>query len=136
MVNNFDRQNLEQIRRDIDAALKQVMAKHNIDMSIANISFNAATFTTKLTARVKNTQVANQANSFSLRRLGLPENAIGRTIIYKGTGYEIVGINMKKRKYPITTKNVATGGNMNFTAASVAMLLGAGTGLPTNEMGG
>lgn len=51
-IKQFDKANLKVIRKDIDDALKQVMEKHGIDLSIGNISFDAGRFTTRLTAKV------------------------------------------------------------------------------------
>lgn len=52
MLKSFNKQNLQALRLDIDAALKQVEAKHGIKLGIANISFSADTFSTKLTGTV------------------------------------------------------------------------------------
>lgn len=46
----FDKQNLRQIRNDINVALAAVAAKHGIKLDIGNIRFSSDRFTTKLTA--------------------------------------------------------------------------------------
>lgn len=52
-IKQFDSTNLKVIRKDIDAALKKVMEKHGIDLSIGNISFASGRFTTRLTGKVE-----------------------------------------------------------------------------------
>lgn len=130
MISTFDRSNLEQIRREINNALAAITAKHGLDISLGSISFNAASFTTKLTCRTRNTDAANQANTYSLRSLGLPANAIGRTIVHKGIAYNITGINKRKRRCPVETRRASDNSLMNFGAAYAASLLSA------NEIGG
>jgi len=130
MISTFDRSNLEQIRREINNALAAITAKHGLDISIGSISFNAASFTTKLTCRTRNTDAANQANTHSLRGLGLPASAIGRTIVHEGIAYNITGINKRKRSCPVETRSVSDNTLMSFPAPYVASLLSA------NDMGG
>lgn len=47
----FNSQNIPQVRKDIEEALKQVAEKHNIGLSIGNIRFSDSEFTTKLTVK-------------------------------------------------------------------------------------
>jgi hypothetical protein len=127
MINQFDKANLNQVRADINAALLAVTAKHGIDIAIGSISYNAASFTTKMTVRTRNTDLANKTMSFDLRRLGLPENAIGRTIVFKGIAYTITGLNKRKKRYPIETRKITDNSLVCFGSALAASLL-VGTG--------
>lgn len=52
-IKQFDKVNLKVLRNDIDAAIKQVIDKHGIDLSIGSISFDAGRFTTRMTGQVK-----------------------------------------------------------------------------------
>jgi len=125
MISNFDKSNTNrnsELQRDLEAAFAAVALKHNIDINIGSGSYNAAQLTVRLVMRTKNVDIANRANSFSMRRLGLPENAIGRSFLYKNVLYTVKGINTKKRKYPVeTTKQ--DGSIVNFTAPTIANLL-------------
>jgi len=51
-ITSFDKQNLKQIRADIDAALKAVEDKYGMKVSLGSIRFDANTFSGKLTAAV------------------------------------------------------------------------------------
>lgn len=126
MITKFDRNNTSsnaELTRDLNAAFAVIAAKHNIDIKLGSGSFSAAQLQVKLVCRTKNTDIANEANQFSLMKLGLPTNAIGRTFLYKGQLYEIKAINRKKRRYPVETTKVSDGSILNFGASTVALLL-------------
>lgn len=134
MITRFDRSNTHnsaELTRDLEAAFAAVARKHNIDIQLGSGSFNAAQLSVKLVMRTKNTEVANTAMAFTLRSLGLPVNAIGRSFVYKGELFEIKGINTKKRRYPVETRKVSDNSIMNFGPSIPARLLTA-----TTEQGG
>jgi len=123
MITSFSRSTCSQLRDDLNAALKAVSEKHGIDISIGNMSFNAATINTKVTLQTRNTDTANRANSYLLAKYGLPTNAIGMTVVCRGVAHTITGINKSKRSYPIITKRVSDNMTVNFGARWVAMAL-------------
>jgi hypothetical protein len=131
MINNFDKSNTNrnsELQRDLEAAFAAVAQKHNIDIHIGSGTYNAAQLSVKLVMRTKNVDIANNANNFGLRRLGLPENAIGRSFLYKNVLHTVKGINLKKRKYPVETTK-PDGQIVNFTAGTIAnILVGIGQG--------
>ena len=130
MINRFDRQNTHansELSRDLEAAFAAVAKKHNIEIKLGSGSYNPAMLQVKLVCRIKDTQVANTVSAFTLRSLGLPENAIGREFVWKGQMHTVMGINTKKRRYPVETRR-ADGQYINFTAGCVARILGTGTG--------
>jgi hypothetical protein len=47
----FNKQNLPAFRKEINEALELIAKKHNVSMSIGNISFNSEEFTTKITCK-------------------------------------------------------------------------------------
>ena len=127
MINRFDRSNTHatsELSRDLEAAFAAVARKHNIEIHLGSGSFSPAQLSVKLVCRTKNTDVANTAMAFTLRSLGLPVNAIGRSFSYKGDLYEIKGINTRKRRYPVETRRASDGTIMNFGQATAARYLG------------
>lgn len=105
-VKTFDRANLKTIRADLEAALAAVSAKHGIALSTGSISFNANSFTTKVTAVVANTatgatvdtQEVKWAAAFNKNYpfTGLNKTDLGKTISIPRLGtVKIVGMRPK-----------------------------------------
>lgn len=129
MITSFSRSTCSQLRDDLNAALKALSEKHGIDISVGNMSFNAATINTKVTIRTRNTDTANRANAFLLAKHGLPATAIGMTVVFNGIAHTITGINNRKRNYPVTTKRITDNAVVNFGVRWVAVSLsGQSTG--------
>jgi hypothetical protein len=123
MINSFSRSTCSQLRDELNATLKVLSEKHGIDINIGNMSFDSASINAKVTIRTRNTDIANRANSYNLAKYGLPANAIGMTVVFKGIAHTITGINKVKRKYPIVTRRITDNQTVNFGARWVAQLL-------------
>lgn len=130
-VKTFDRANLKTIRADLEAALAAVSAKHGIALSTGSISFNANSFTTKVTAVVANTatgatvdpQEVKWAAAFNKNHFftGLKKTDLGKTIKIPSLGtVTIVGLRPKAK-----AQVVVKSGSGKYHAAYLATVLSA-----------
>ena len=90
VIKQFDKANLKDLRNDIDAALKQVMDKHGISLSIGNISFNAGRFTTRMTGQLPVTtenKIVLENPIFQQYGFNIGDTFVHNTKVMKITGY-------------------------------------------------
>ncbi len=98
-MKQFTRQNLGEVRAEIDKALIEVGNKLGIDLSIGNIRFDAGTFRTTLSAHVREAQAP-----------GAPAptgGVIGRKFTSNGVQFTITAVNHRRWKFPVTATNPA-----------------------------
>lgn len=124
----FTKQNLATIRKDIDAALAEVAAKHGISLGIGNISFRDDSFSTKLTAMVKSSDDAfdstmsakemTWAKDFKMYAslYGMKAEDLGKKVTIGANEYVIVGAR-PRAKQNIVMRN--PNGGFNVQEASV-----------------
>jgi hypothetical protein len=121
----FTKDQISQIRKDLDAALAQVTAKHKVAFSIGTIRFDSRTMRCKLEGINQTVGVIGDMEdptvgardgilSFNLRNYGinkLPrEFAFGNLYVCGSVGSaEIVGYNTRAHKYPFIVKQAKTG---------------------------
>lgn len=128
MTTTFNKQNLATIRKDIDAALAEVAAKHGITLGLGTITFSGDTFSTKLTAMIKDGDVAIndtmsakqmtwakdfKAYAFSF---GMKAEDLGKKVTIGSTEYVIIGAR-PRAKQNIVMRN--PNGGFNVQEASV-----------------
>ena len=115
------RSNVATIRSDLDAALRQVAAKHGLDFSLGRITFTATSVRCKLegisrvTGATANTVTAPvNANSADMNRLlqfisdrGLKVD-LTKTFYFAGIGQaKVIGYIPRRPKYPFVVQTVA-----------------------------
>jgi len=118
-IAEFNKDNLDILRRDINAALAAVGAKHGIGMKIGNIRFNRDSFTTKLDAAVlipgataADSQFAKYAADYKRYAplYGYPIALLNNgQVTYNGKNYTILGYNSRGKRYPIIARGVGDG---------------------------
>ena len=120
-INQFDRTNLQFIREDIQTALNEVAKKYGMtSLQLKAISFSASSFTSKIEAKLMNSQNALQVDPIfranqerALRILGLPIDSIGRQFVGAGgMRFQVERIDLKKRKMPVIAWLVDNQGNV------------------------
>mgnify|MGYP001565345412 CR=1 FL=1 len=88
MINKFDKQNLQQLRQEINAAIKTIVDKHGLGKgSIGNIKFSGDEFRCKLTVNTK----SNTSQPLRVS-VNLGEVKIGDRFQEKRTVYTITSI--------------------------------------------
>jgi len=121
MIKAFDKQNLQQLRADMDAAIQQVAQKHGITIRLKNISYLPERATSKLefiatgeAASAANPQAAQEAiYAADFKRycssFGLKPEQHGATFKHGRDTYKLVGLKPRAPKNPILAKSFTNG---------------------------
>lgn len=110
-IQNFDRQNLKQLRADMDAALAAVQAKHGITISLGNMRFSADRVKVSVEANT-NVQVSLSNNTTAAPTAGIStalQNAMTRNGVARTTGRKgetLTGYNPNRPKYPFSYQTI------------------------------
>lgn len=104
----FTKQNLSEIRKDIDSALKTIGEKYKIDIKLGNTSYNSNEFNTKLTGSILD-------KSYKDIYIENDSLTIGKEFVAKNVTYIISDFKLTNRKYPFIIKNKATGTTYKVT---------------------
>jgi len=124
-ITNFTKQNLSELRTDVNAALADVMKKHGILLEIGNISFSENQFTTKLTAKTGNLTSADGAKKEWDKHAylyGMKPEWFGMTVIVGSAKHTITKILPNKHKNVVQITS-ATGKNYITSAATICAML-------------
>lgn len=95
-INQFDRQSLNTLRAELDAAFASINKKFGIELSTGNISYTGTTATIKVTAATINVEghaITKEAQAFNQYKgmNGLGAYTLGQTIQVQGKDYTIAG---------------------------------------------
>jgi hypothetical protein len=128
-IASFNRTNIKEVRKEVEAALSEIGDKLGIALSIGTITFRDGTFTTRLSGiaaggedaatreNVNNeddnsaTAVANSVWNRHAPILGFQKDDFGKTVNIYGTNYKIVGIKPSARKNNILLAPVSGAAN-------------------------
>jgi hypothetical protein len=103
---------------DALAALATVAEKHGLTLTRESGRYDDSNFTLKVKFTVVTSDGAPADFAQNAVRLGLPEDCWGREIRYRGEKVKIVGLDMRRRKYPVVVKR-PTGRNILLTVDGV-----------------
>jgi len=119
-ITSFSRSNIESMRREVEAALAAVSAKHGLVIQVGRITYNASEFRCKLTAVPKTAVPANPLVSADPRRsieaVALAQNGrwllgpvdFSKVYTHPSLGRAtVIGYAPKRHKYPFTVKTGA-----------------------------
>jgi hypothetical protein len=109
-IQQFNRQNIQAIRPDLQLALDKIAEKYGIAIKVGNASYYPETATYKIELSTKSsdgTIVTKERNDFTLfaLRFGLKPEWLDRTFTYSGDTYKIVGLKTKARTAPVLAAN-------------------------------
>lgn len=114
----------KQARVIVDLALeaaRKILKSEGLTVDqVGGASYDEATVTFKIRATV--TSRATSINKGSASMLGFSKDIIGESFIIKRTRHTIVGINLNRPKYPISTET-QNGARYKFPADRVKRLL-------------
>lgn len=111
---------INEIRVDVEKALKEVERKHGIDLSLGSGSFDSSSFTVKLVATILSGGMSLEETNFkkAVKSVGhiykLTEEDYLKQFDYNGETFEIVGINTRAPKYPILARNILNESTYKF----------------------
>lgn len=126
------RENIKQIRADVEAALKTIYAKHGVDITVGNIRFNAESFRCKIEGNVRG---AAGATPVTPKAAALPRAAwmLGdkfdetKTYTSQSLGrVKVTGYNAKAFKYPFIIKQLSTGKQYKVSSTQAKAIVDAG----------
>ena len=108
-MNTFNRQNLKQLRQEIDQAVQALGKKHGIEFTTDGATYadKYATFKLKVNT-LGNSEEAIQFDRFKLLH-GLHHLSPGDTIQHRNTRYKILGMKPRSKKYPFLVENLGNG---------------------------
>jgi hypothetical protein len=102
-ITKFDKPTLKMVREAIQSSLDGLQVDLGIQLKIGTMRFDDSTFTTKLEASLfGHDPLAEEWEKYA-NRFGLDATWIGKKFHYIGKTYTIVGLDTKKRKYPVMT---------------------------------
>jgi len=108
-LKSFDRQTIRLLRERIDSALRPLAQEYGISITAGNASFSAENVRLKLELAVIGENGVESAQVVEFRKyaplLGLKAEDLGKTFLFNGKPYTIVGAKLSSRKYPILAKN-------------------------------
>lgn len=116
-ITAFTKQNLPLIRADIDGALAALEAKWGVSFKMGNITFGEKQFSGKLIAAidtdgtVTDPREVKWADDYK-RYSGLykmPIALLGKTVIYNGRDFTLLGYNTRGKNYPIMAREKSSG---------------------------
>ena len=101
----FSRPFFKQFRDEVNDALKPLIEKYGIDITIGTISFNSDTFSIPLKGKALDASGTAVADTNNFQRyctlFGLEPGDLGRKFMSRGETYEIIGVSPNRPKYPI-----------------------------------
>lgn len=104
----IDKQMLQQLRDDINAALIEVGKKYDIELHAGNCSFTDIGMTFQLKGEVTDSDAVAEANQREfeafVRYSDIDPRAFGQTFTNNGETFLICGVKPRNRKYPILAK--------------------------------
>lgn len=122
-IKELDRASVKELSQEIRTALNEIGELYGLRISIGNVSFSKAEFTTKITAQVNNEEVLAEAFSLELALYGLPADTIGRYFSHRGEFYKVQSVVTRKRKYPIICDVLGDDRRVAFGPSTIKRLL-------------
>lgn len=127
-LTSFNKENLKDIRKDLNAALKAVQDKYGIVITVGGITFNEKHFTAKLTTLIEDGSVSSNVNPkwvvhFNRNaefNLGLKKSDLGKEFKSGGETLKLVG--SRGARLPLVAEVVGTD---KFRAISVDLFKNA-----------
>lgn len=126
-ITQFDRPTVKALRERLDEALADVGLELGLSIKAGNARFGPTNVTFKVEAAVLDAEGSAQTKEATeFKQLaplyGLQEADLGRTFMFRGKPYEIVGAKFNSPKYPILARN-RSGKVYKFQVEDVKRLL-------------
>lgn len=119
-MDTINRRNIRTIDKDVLEALKAVAEKHGLDISVVSGSFSSAAYKCRLSFAVKGANGIPADFARNAERLGLDPNCYGKTFTtFRGGTFRITGLNLRRRKYPVSAERTTDGKSYKFPVSQV-----------------
>jgi len=108
---------LKSFREDFAEVVKELEDKYGLVIHLGSISYGFDNFTGKIECQMGANQEEVEKKNFErdCRLVNLIPSDFNRIVTVQGKEYQIVGIDLGKRKYPIKVKEVSTGKSYKCT---------------------
>ncbi len=105
-IKSFTPSNIDDVQRDIEAAINAVCEKHGVTAKFGNIRYSSATYTSKMEVYATSNGDADKIefNRYAMR-FGLKNEAYRSTFTSNGETFTVVGIKPRAKQYPIIAEN-------------------------------
>lgn len=126
-VEQFDHVNVNEIAKEVVAALQSIAEKHGINLKKGRGTFDRNNWTMKLEWSIvakngtPNTKEKTDLDRFGVA-MGLPANSYGKEFTYSGSRFKVVGLKVSSHKYPIIGERVSTGKRYKFSVDAVTRM--------------
>jgi hypothetical protein len=126
---------LQLLRKDIEAALASVAAKHNISLRTGKCKFSSANAEMKLEIAVLDQSGVAETKELAALKLAASMTGVSDEVLFKefksfsGTTYVLCGYCPRKPKYPFLAKSKDDGKIYGLTRPTVLV----GLGFPVNS---
>ena len=130
----FDKENIKELRNDIEGALGVVAAKHNITFTIGGVRYGSDTIKLSVSGSDNSTPGVDIYEKDFLKKCGqygLTKENLGATFMSPQSGdlFKITGLKTRNRKYPILAERVGDGKGFKFNEDTVRDLLRGDSGI-------
>ena len=137
MIKQFDKSNLKDLRKDLDAALATVAKKHGIAISFKNINFYAPDFITakttlEMTALGDSSAATDPRAAAAVKMqsdfklyaasFGLKAEQYGTIIKHGRESYKLVGFSPRSTRFPILASRLSDGKTFKLPESAIASL--------------
>ena len=124
-VERFDSAICRELADEALAAIQAVAERRGLIVEKSGGRYGDDEFVAKFTFRVRAADGAPKSFAADAAAIGLPEDCYGKTFrAHTGEEFKIVGVDPRRRKYPVSTVRVKDGKAFKFTAESVRAALG------------
>lgn len=120
-ITEFDRDNLKELRPEIQAVLDLIKDEYGVKLTIGPIRFDKGHFTTRLTGTIDGAaspdtiEQGDIAFEFNAVSLGLPKDCRGFRFGYSGKMFRIDSINLRAKRFPVVCVREADGRKFKFS---------------------
>jgi small-conductance mechanosensitive channel len=123
-IENFNKENLKNIRQDITESLKEISEKYGIEISVGNISYHETQMSFPVKAIVLNENTNGKKEMFKRACVfyGLTESDFGKRFVSNSKTFEVDGLDPKKNKYPLIAKCLTDGKKYKFPVEQYKLL--------------
>jgi hypothetical protein len=125
-IKEFNRTNCRTLMAEVEAALKPIAEKHGLTLDRKGRTFYRDQMPVMFQFLV--TQKDEDGNALSAAgqefkknafRVGLEPDDLGKEFMSRGEKYRITGLNLRRRKYPISAERLRDGKSFKFGADTV-----------------
>jgi len=120
-IQAFDKQNLNAVRKDIDAALAEVAAKYNINLKAGAARYSNNDVTFKLEGTVKNEAGEVVTKGARALKAYYPQYVGKKVTLSGGKKGTVIEYHSRKRKYPFIVEVATARGTTNYKVSEYSI---------------